>query len=86
MPLLLCAGRQYGQACGALYDDVQAGRLAHRGQPALDDAVVGARKRPLGDAWAWARIPEAADPAPLIAATLARWGWASAPALSPVIY
>jgi Terminase large subunit, T4likevirus-type, N-terminal len=86
VPLLLCNGRQYGQACGAFYDDVIAGRLAHRGQPALDDAVAGGRKRPLGDAWAWARIPEAADPAPLIAATLARWGWSTAPPVGPQIF
>jgi hypothetical protein len=86
VPLVLCTGRAYGQACGALFDDVTTGRLAHRGQPALDDAVVGARRRSLGDAWAWARTPDAADPAPLIAATLARWAWSTAPALDARIY
>ena len=86
MPLLLCTGRQYGQACGMFYDDVAQGRLAHRGQPALDDAVIGARKRPLGEAWAWARIPEAADPAPLIGATLARWAFSAAQPVVPHVY
>jgi hypothetical protein len=86
IPLALCTGRTYGQACGAFFDDVSAVRLAHRGQPALDDAVIGARKRNLGDAWAWARTPDAADPAPLIAATLARWAWSTAPALDARIY
>lgn len=86
VPLLLCTGRQYGQACGMFYDDVAQGRLAHRGQPALDDAVIGARKRPLGEAWAWARIPEAADPAPLIAATIARWAHSAAPQVVPHVY
>jgi Phage Terminase len=85
-PVTLCTGRAYGQACGAFFDDVSIRRLAHRGQPALDDAVIGARKRSLGDAWAWARSPDAADPAPLIAATLARWAWSTAPALDPRIY
>ena len=84
-PIALCTGRAYGQACGAFYDDVTIGRLAHRGQPALDDAVIGARKRSLGDAWAWARSPSAADPAPLIAATLARWAWSTAPPAGPRI-
>ena len=84
-PLSLCTGRAYGQACGAFFDDVAIGRLAHRGQPALDDAVVGARKRSLGDAWAWARSPDAADPAPLIATTLARWAWSTAPPTGPRI-
>lgn len=86
VPLSLCTGRTYGQACGAYFDDVATGRLAHRGQPALDDAVLGARRRSLGDAWAWARTPDAADPAPLIAATLARWSWSTAPALDARIY
>jgi hypothetical protein len=86
VPLVFCTGRAFGQACGALFDDVGAGRLRHRGQPALDDAVIGARRRSLGDAWAWARSADAADPAPLIAATLARWSWSTAPALSPAIY
>jgi len=86
VPLLLCSGRNYGQACGMFYDDVAQGRLAHRGQPALDDAVIGARKRPLGEAWAWARIAEAADPAPLIAATIARWAHSAAPSVVPHVY
>jgi len=85
-PLLLVTGRQYAQACGALYDDVSTRRIAHRGQPALDDAVVAARRRSAGDAWQWARPPAGVDPSPLIAATLARWGWANAPRLSPTIY
>ena len=85
-PLLLVNGRAYGQACGAMYDDVQSGRLVHRGQPALDDAVIAARRRSAGDAWAWARSPGGVDPSPLIAATLARWGYANAPRLDPSIY
>lgn len=85
-PLVLVTARQYAQACGALFDDVASGRLAHRGQPALDDAVAAARRRPSGDAWAWARPTAGVDAAPLIAATLARWAWTTAPRLSPVIY
>lgn len=85
-PLLLLTGRAYAQACGALFDDVQTGRLAHLGQPALDDAAAGARRRTLGDAWTWSRHDGAtADPAPLIAATLARQGWAQAPRVKPSI-
>lgn len=85
-PLVLVTGRQYAQACGALYDDVSTRRIAHRGQPALDDAVVAARRRSAGDAWVWARPAAGVDPSPLIAATLARWGWANAPRLDPTIY
>jgi Phage Terminase len=85
-PLVLVTGRQYAQSCGALFDDVATRRIAHRGQPALDDAVIAARRRSAGDAWQWARPAQGTDPSPLIAATLARWGWANAPQLSPTIY
>lgn len=85
-PLVLVTGRQYAAACGALYDDVATQRIAHRGQPALDDAVIAARRRSAGDAWQWARPAAGVDPSPLIAATLARWGWANAPRLNPTIY
>jgi hypothetical protein len=85
-PLVLVTARQYAAACGALYDDVSTRRIAHRGQPALDDAVVAARRRTQGDAWAWARPSTGVDPSPLIAATLARWGWSTAPRLEPTIY
>ena len=65
--------RRYGQACGQLYDRIGAGTLEHRGQPALDAAVAGARRRPVGDAWAWARRGTA-DVCPLVAVTLAAYG------------
>jgi hypothetical protein len=85
-PLVLVTGRQYAAACGALYDDVATRRLAHRSQPAVDDAVVAARRRNLGDAWVWARPASGVDPSPLIATTLARWGFANGPQLDPTIY
>ena len=85
-PLVLVTARQYAQACGQLYDDVAVRRIAHRAQPALDDAVVAARRRSSGDSWVWARPTGGTDPSPLIAATLARWGWATAPRLEPTIY
>jgi hypothetical protein len=85
-PLVLTTARQYAAACGALYDDVTTRRIAHRGQPALDDAVVSARRRSVGDAWVWARPADGVDPSPLIAATLARYGWSTAPRLDPTLY
>jgi hypothetical protein len=85
-PLVLVTARQYAAACGALFDDVSIGRIAHRGQPALDDAIVAARRRANGDAWSWARPTGGVDPSPLIAATLARFGWSTAPRLDPTLY
>ena len=60
------------QACGAFFDAVNQGRLRHIAQPPLTRAVLAARKRPLGDAWAWAR-KDATDVSPLVAVTLARF-------------
>jgi phage terminase large subunit-like protein len=63
---------EYASACGQFYDAVVEGTVRHLDQPALGQAVAGARKRPLGDSWAWAR-KAGGDVSPLVAATLARW-------------
>jgi phage terminase large subunit-like protein len=67
------SGREYAQACGAFYDAIVAGQVVHLDQPVLQGAVASARKRILGDAWAWGRR-SGGDVSPLCAATLARWG------------
>jgi phage terminase large subunit-like protein len=67
--------REYAQACGALYDAVIERKVAHLDQPVLNQAVAAARKRVLGDAWAWARRT-GGDVSPLVAVTLARYGLA----------
>jgi hypothetical protein len=63
--------REHSQACGAFYDLVMARDLRHIDQPQLNAAVAGARKRPLGDAFAWSRKASSVDISPLVAATLA---------------
>lgn len=65
--------RDAGRECVGFIDDVEAHRLAHTGQPLLDAAVVGARKRPIGDAglWAWDRRDGSVFASPLVAVTLA---------------
>jgi hypothetical protein len=72
-------------ACAGFYDDVAAGHVHHLDQLELTAAVAGARRRPLGDRWVWARRAAVVDLAPLIAATLARWGAANGP-VAPVVY
>lgn len=49
------------------------GDLWHAGQTDLDDAVVGARKRTLGESFAWSRLQSEGDVTPLSAATYAVW-------------
>jgi hypothetical protein len=62
---------EHGQACGRLVDMVKDQSLAHLGSAELRDAVLGAKSRPLGDAWAWSRKNSSVDISPLVAATLA---------------
>lgn len=70
------------RACGDFHDACRFGRLSHRGDYRLTDAVAGATKRTLGEAWVWRRRGPS-DISPLVAATLARWGIVSAP--EPVV-
>lgn len=67
----LFSARDVAQGCGAFYDAVMEQRLAHPGQPALTSALLGAKKRPLGDAWAWNRKASDTDITPLVAVTFA---------------
>lgn len=70
------------KACGLFYDDATHGRLTHGAQRQLDDALAGAAKRDLREAgaWIWDRRDPATNLAPLMAATLARYGAAQRPA------
>lgn len=71
---------EIAQACGQFYDAATDSRtLRHLGDVAsqrpLRLALAGAQKRPLRDAWAWDRQHPSVDISPLVAATLAAWGW-----------
>lgn len=79
---VLVTGREMAQACGALYEDVvENAALRHLDQAPLNAALLGARKRPLGDAWGWHRRNSDIDISPLVAATLAWHGVAKQAAL-----
>jgi phage terminase large subunit-like protein len=81
---VLITGREMAQACGALYEDVvENAALRHLDQPQLNAALSGARKRPLGDAWAWHRRNSDIDISPLVAVTLAWHGMATHGAPAP---
>ncbi|MFF9625437.1 terminase [Streptomyces griseosporeus] len=66
--------REMAAACGQFYDAVTTQALTHFDDAPLASALAGAQKRPLGDAWAWARRIVSVDISPLVAATLAKWG------------
>lgn len=68
-------GGEFAAACAYLVDLVGRDRLRHRGERELAAALDGAAMRPLGDQWAWSRKNSGVDITPLVAATLACWGW-----------
>lgn len=79
VPALVAAGVEpivYGtrdvvSACGAFLDKIDEDGLRHAGQPELNLAVDAARRRKVGDAWAWHRRDASVDLSPLVALTLA---------------
>jgi hypothetical protein len=66
-------------ATGQFLDELAAGRLRHEGNEKLTAAVRHGTSRPLSGAVAWERRGHAVDVAPLVAATLALWGWSFHP-------
>lgn len=71
-------------ATAQLYDAVMSHDFRHLDQPSLNLAAAAARKRKLGDAWAWNRSNPDADITPLVAATLACTGRTYTRAKRPV--
>jgi phage terminase large subunit-like protein len=74
----------YVAACQMFYDLVSEGRLAHRGQEALDAAARAVGRRAVADSWAFGRAVSSADISALTAATIAAHR-ASRPHIAPRI-
>ena len=76
IPVTKPTARDAAAACGQFFQAVtDEGSLRHRGDAALSVALGGAQSRPLSDAWAWARKATSVDISPLVAVTLAAWGF-----------
>lgn len=58
----------------------ESGTIAHRPAAPLDQSLVIAGRRPIGDAFAWGRRASSGSIAPLVAATNAVWVWEHRPA------
>lgn len=71
------SAKEHAQACALFLDTVSEKGLRHLGQPELVAAIDGATKRTLVDAWAWSRVNSSVDISPLVATTLALWGYQS---------
>ena len=65
------SGREMAYACGSFYDAVADCKVSIRQHQAFDTAVAGARRRPNGDSWTWARRDANSDVCPLVALTIA---------------
>jgi hypothetical protein len=82
IPLLVAAGvtpivygtRQVVTACSGFMDKIDEDGLRHLAQPELNMAVDAARRRKVGDAWAWHRRDTSVDISSLVALTLAVQG------------
>lgn len=61
----------YAHAYGSFFDKLADRRIHVFPNEHLDAAVEGAARRPLGDAWVWARKSADVDISPLVALTLA---------------
>lgn len=66
-------GPDVSAATMSAYDIVTGGRLHHRGQPVLDDAVAGSVGKSFGDAWSLDRARSRHDVSPLVAMVAALW-------------
>ncbi len=76
--IVVLGSREHGQAAGMFYDAVDQRTLRHRGQPEVSEALRGAAKSDMTDAWRWSRKNSAVDITPLVSITLAHWALATA--------
>lgn len=71
-------GKDAVRACGSLIAAVADQSFRHRGEPAFDAAVAGARLRAVGDGNKWSRKNSTVDITPLVAATWALYAASTA--------
>lgn len=66
---------QLANACAMFQTACHEGTLRHRDEVSLNLALANAKRRPLGERWAWSRKGSSHDITPLVAATLALFGF-----------
>lgn len=62
---------EHAESCSSFVDLVDERGFRHRGEYDVQQALRGAKTRPLGDRWAWSRKASSVDISPLVAVTLA---------------
>ena len=83
LPLSPFGGREYAAACASFLTGLSDGTITYTPHEALDAAAGAASRRPLGDAWVWARRGAPASISALVAATLAAWTTTHQPTQAP---
>lgn len=73
VPVVEISTADLAKSCAHLKQLVKDGKVKHRGQIPLDQAVRSAAIRSIGDGWAWTRKATTVDISPLVAVTLAAW-------------
>lgn len=74
--------KAFSAFCAAVFD----GKLRHVGQVQLTEALVGAVKKPNGDAFSWSRRSSTVDISPLVAVTEAVYVLVSGPSPGPITF
>lgn len=82
--LVLLSGTESTLACGGFLAGVVDRTLVHLDQPVLNDALAGAGRRQVGDAWKWSRRDSTVDITSLVAATVARFLWTKPEPRKPI--
>lgn len=75
--------REAAHAAQGFYDGVMERTVTHLDDAPLAAALAGAQKREIGDMWLWARKGLSVDICPLVAGSLALWGFATRPEAEP---
>jgi phage terminase large subunit-like protein len=84
---MLVSSRDMSMACGGLYDLVQGEKVRHLPDQALTDAIMGAKRRRLGDGWALDRRSSSVNISPLVAAALSLWACSTTkPDVQPSVF
>lgn len=83
VPVTQVNTREFISACGLFQDAVNGRQLVHNGQPGLQLSLEGATRKWINDVWLWQRKNERVDMAPVIAVTLAHYGWVTRSSREP---
>jgi hypothetical protein len=81
LPIYKTTAREMAQACVGFHHAFTEGDCVHIDQPVLASALAAAGKRDLAGLFAWTRRDPNSDITPLVAATLALWGFGHSAAL-----